>query len=98
MLLNRPVTLRVMEDNTAAITDVEKGYTPAMRQIKRTQKLCLGFLKELIHGPQDPVAGPILLEYSPTDVHKGDAFTKELETAAKFLKGKELIGLVRPRA
>ena len=43
-VLERPVVLRVLEDNESAIKIATKGFSAAMRHLERTQKLAVGFL------------------------------------------------------
>jgi len=46
-LFDRKVEADLFEDNAACITSVQKGYSPAMRYIGRTQKVQLGFLHDV---------------------------------------------------
>ncbi len=46
VLLDRPVRLVVHEDNQPAIMAMRAGGNPKLRHLKRTQKVCLGWLRE----------------------------------------------------
>ena len=84
------------EDNSATIIGCEKGYSPAMRYLPRTQKIALGFIHEIITDEctEDPTCGTIRIVKAATDIHKGDCFTKEL-TPIKFQKAQDLIRVRR---
>ena len=92
--LDRLVLLRALEDNTACISTVQRGYSPAMRHLQRHCKLSLGFTHEVFFPDKtDPDATFYLSElvYCPTDEQKGDWMTKEL-TPVKFTAALELAG------
>ena len=85
VLLNRPVVMRLMEDNDATITAVQKGYSPSLRHLVRAQRVSLGFLHELTNpDPESSLdtEGEIVILRADTDDQKGDMFTKELDVAA----------------
>ena len=46
-LIGRPIALEVMEDNNAAITAAEKGYSPSLRHLVRTERTSIGAVHEL---------------------------------------------------
>ena len=48
-LLNRRIRILVLEDNIGTIQAIEKGYSPALRHLPKTQKTSLDFLNYLIH-------------------------------------------------
>ena len=77
-VLQRPVALRIREDNEATITAVRKGYSPRMRYLLRTHRIALGTLKELTTEEPESGEGRVTLEHWPTASHKGDMFTKAL--------------------
>jgi len=78
--LGRVVHARVMEDNSACITAIEKGYSPQLRHLSRQHKISLGHLKEIFNNDFDEQEhGKIELYKAKTEEHKGDLFTKELE-------------------
>ena len=72
LLLNRSVTLRVMEDNQATILVVRKGYSPKLRHITRTRKVNLSGLSEVFRDDS------AVLEHCQTDKQAADIFTKAL--------------------
>ena len=84
LVLGRPMVLRVMEDNTTCIGSVEKGYSPAMRYLPRTQRTSLGFLHEVFCELDDAEIGAAILQYANTKKHKGDFFTKDSLSAEEF--------------
>ena len=85
ILLKRPVVLRVLEDNTTCIRNTERGYSQNFRYLQRTQRTSLGFLHEVFHELEDAEdVGPVILQYSPTKVHRGDFFTKDSLTSEDF--------------
>ena len=93
-LLRRPVDALILEDNNAAITAVNKGYSPNMRHLPRTQKTSIGLLHEIIVEEDitcDSI-GKIELMKVDTKVHKGDMFTKELEVR-DFAAAVDLLGM-----
>ena len=72
LLLDRPVTLRIMEDNQATILVVRKDYSPKLRHITRTHKVNLSGLSEVFRDDT------VTLEYCQTDKQAADIFTKAL--------------------
>ena len=93
-LLRRPVNATLYEDNNAAITAVNKGYSPNMRHIPRTQRTSIGLLHEIICDTEsrDENSGTIDLIKVDTKIHKGDMFTKELEVR-DFVEAVKRIGM-----
>ena len=77
-LLGRPVKVIIMEDNEACITAVLKGYSPSLRHLRRNQRICLGFLHDLITETDTNGSGKIKILHAETAIHKGDMFTKYL--------------------
>jgi len=73
MLLKRPMTLEVMEDNQATIKIVRKGYSMKLRHINRTHKVNLGGLKEVFDDDN------VVLSYVETHSQAADIFTKALQ-------------------
>ena len=61
-------------DNTQAITAAKKGYSKKLRALPRTHRVSLGVVHECVSDPRMQVG----VEYCPTDVMKGDMFTKAL--------------------
>ena len=83
----------VHEDNTAAILAIRKGYSPALRHLPRTQRICLGSLNEMLCDPEDHDSshGTMELVHAETATHKGDLFTKDMPPKAF----KEKLALLR---
>ena len=73
-----------MEDNSATIVAINKGYSPTLRHLPRTQRIALGFLHDTLSPDSDDELGlhehegPLTVEKDDTDSHKGDVFTKEM--------------------
>ena len=89
VLLGKAVPAVIYEDNAAAIAAVEKGYSPTLRYLPRTQRIAVGFLKEILKPEEEDECedltsseGKVRLEKVETDKHKGDLMTKELPRAA----------------
>ena len=79
--LRRPVKLVCKEDNTACITAIKRGYSPALRYLKRQAELSLGFSNEVFYPDATDSSAPQYwseLTYWDTKSHKGDWMTKEL--------------------
>ena len=89
-LLRRPVRVRLMEDNAATVTAVLKGYSPALRHIPRSHKVSLSFVHEMCTLNEEPEDGEVRIVKASTEEHRGDMFTKELDTA-KFLNALNMI-------
>ena len=68
--------LYIKEDNSPTISTITRGYSQALRYLKRTQRIDLGFL----HGVRGQEH--VHLEKADTSVHKGDFFTKALNVTA----------------
>ena len=79
--LGRLVLLQCREDNTQAIAAVRRGYSPALRHLKRHVKLGLGFTSEVFHpdlaDPQAPRYWASMV-YCESSKQLGDWMTKEL--------------------
>ena len=92
-ILRRRVPMTVHEDNSSAIIALRKGYSPALRHLPRTQRICLGSLHEILFDSDehDDKRGDIELVHAETSTHKGDLFTKEIAPKAF----KEKIALLR---
>jgi hypothetical protein len=94
MIFRRPIDCEVREDNAAAIVAVTKGYSPTMRHLSRTQRVSLGMLHEIFEKEPVEGEGRIRLVKAETSEHRGDAFTKELESH-KFEHALDLIRMTR---
>ena len=75
-LLGQSIDLFIKEDNSATISAIQRGYSPALRYLKRTQRIDIGFLHETTSSPH------VFLEKADTAEHKGDFFTKPLNITA----------------
>jgi hypothetical protein len=71
-LLGHPIDLIVKEDNSATIAAITKGYSPALRYIRRTHRIDIGFLHEVFKEEN------AALKKAATADHRGDMFTKPL--------------------
>jgi hypothetical protein len=91
VILGRPVEAVLKEDNSATIVSCNKGYSPAMRYVNRTQRVSLGFINDILKKEEVPGEGKVVLEKAPTLEHKGDMFTKAIDTSAKFKRALEMI-------
>ena len=69
-LLDRKITLRVMEDNEAAIRVIVTGHNPNMRHMSRTQRIDVSALNERYH------ADDFRLITCPSQFEAGDILTK----------------------
>ena len=78
------MVFRALEDNTTCIGSVEKGYSPAMRYLPRTQQTSLGFLHEVFCENDSSEVGPAILQHASSKKHKGDFFTKDSLSAEEF--------------
>ena len=75
-LLQRPIILKTMEDNEAAIKIVRKGYSPALRYLHRTQRVKIGFLSEVYTNPELAT-----IEHCPSKDMRADPLTKSISPA-----------------
>ena len=79
LILRKPVPMRAREDNSAAILAAKKGYSPSLRHLPRTQRICLGSVHEMFYeDAQDSSCGSLELVYHDTKTHKADVFTKDM--------------------
>ena len=93
LMLQRPMQLTAYEDNTATITAIRVGYSPALRYLERTARVSLGVTHELFFPDEpeedfdpDPACpggvGFVLqpkLTHCPTAEMRADIFTKVLD-------------------
>ena len=92
-ILQRPIYIKLMEDNAATITSITKGYSPSLRHLKRQHQVSLGHFPESVTtGPREYKDCNIWLLKADTAVHKGDLFTKELDIP-KFQAAMKMIGM-----
>ena len=82
-VLRKPVPLVVNEDNSACIQAIRKGYSPTLRNLKRTQRVSVAQLHETFEerNAEDSGDGPVSLVHAETKSHKGDVFTKYMPPA-----------------
>ena len=85
-LLGKRLNIRMNIDNTQAISAIQKGYSKKLRHLARTQRVCIGLLNECLKDKDMQFQ----IQHCPTDLMKGDIFTKAL-IAAKFQKALEMI-------
>ena len=90
VVFGRPFPARLMEDNSATIVACEKGYSPSLRHIPRTQRIGLGFISEVVSQEATEEEGDIRIVKADTAEHRGDCFTKEL-SPQKFEKATSLL-------
>jgi hypothetical protein len=74
VILGRVIPMVIKEDNSAARIACTKGYSPAMRYLKRTQRVCIGFISDTVNEEKNEIS----IEQAQTATHKGDVFTKAL--------------------
>ena len=93
--LQRAVKLICKEDNTACIAAIKRGYSVALRYLKRHTGCSLGFTNEVFF-PDLNEGSPqywAQINYWESKLHKGDWMTKELPPAS-FEKAKRLAGYI----
>ena len=73
MVLGRSVDLVIHEDNKAAITIAEAGFSSKLRHISRTHKVNLGSIRDEV------TKEGVSLQHIPTNMQAADIFTKALE-------------------
>ena len=86
------------EDNTACISAVKRGYSPALKYLPRHAQVILGFANEVFHPNWEDQAAPKYvseLSYWESKSHKGDWVTKELPPKG-FKHALDLPGFVNP--
>ncbi len=87
-VLSRDLPTVIKEDNSAARIACTKGYSPAMRYLKRTQRVSLGFISDHINDADNHMS----IEQAPTATHRGDMFTKQLNLS-DFAAAVDRIGM-----
>ena len=88
-VLGRRLSIVHKIDNMQAITAITKGYSKKLRHLQRTQRVGIGLLNECINDDELQMS----IEHCPTDLMKGDLFTKALK-GPKFQPALDMIGLV----
>ena len=86
-LLGRPVQVICEEDNSAAITVTQAGYSPALRCMKRQHSVSIAKLHEYFED------GTHTLQKCPTEEMAADGFTKAFMVPAKWAEVVSLLGL-----
>lgn len=95
-ILNVPIPAFVEEDNAATIIAATKGYSPSMRDLRRTHRTSIGSVHDIIsERPEDrmPNEGSITLEKAATADHRGDFFTKYL-TPKDYVRALSMLRVV----
>ena len=91
--LRRPVKLVCKEDNTQCIAAIKRGYSTALRYLKRHRNCSLGFTNEVFFPDRNEGSPKYWsqITYWESKLHKGDWMTKEL-SPSPFEKAKRLAG------
>ena len=90
-LLQQPIHIQAMVDNTQALAAVAKGYSKRLRFLERSHRCSIGFLHELVTD-EDNEYGAFWAEYAPTLEHRADGLTKALVPAKVFL-ARQMLGM-----
>ena len=93
MALNVPINAILKEDNAAALISANKGYSPTMRGLKRTQRVSIGYIHDTISAKPEPGHGTIVVERARAVTHRGDMFTKALDLG-KCASALQKIGVI----
>jgi hypothetical protein len=73
IMLGRPITTVINEDNESTITVIKSGYSPQLRYLAKHHRISLGLVHELCSHDD------IILQHIGTDKQKGDILTKGLQ-------------------
>ena len=93
MALNYPVDAIRKEDSAASRISANKGYSPAVRGLKRTQRVSTGYIHDVISAPAEPGRGTIAVEKQATATHRGDIFNRSLDPG-KYSSALKMIGVI----
>ena len=93
VLLGKKVPVHIMEDNETTIGNIQKGYSPALKYMLRTQRVDIGLMHEIFEEGLLDDHGDYTVAYCESSKQKGDLFTKELDTIEKFKEALRLIGM-----
>jgi len=85
-IFQRKVELIILEDNSAVIIVLKKGYSSKLRHVSRTHKINLGSIKEVVDDEG------IQIIHCPTNLQSADIFTKALPPM-KWDAALELLGI-----
>jgi hypothetical protein len=88
-ILGRPVKLVFEEDNQAAIVVLKSGFSPALRHMGRTHKVCLRWLHERV------VEKDMQVEYCMSADQAADIFTKAFTEPNKWEQAMDCISMKR---
>ena len=86
VLLGRTPCIQHLIDNTQAILAIQRGYSKKLRHVNRTQRVNIGFLKDVLDDPYMQYSA----EHGPSAENKADLFTKSL-LAPKFKQALAMI-------
>ena len=75
-LVDRKVTMKLKEDNSATLAILKSGFSVKLRHASRTHRIDVASLAETIKA-QDMIA-----EYCSTDLQAADALTKVIQPNA----------------
>ena len=84
-----PIACKI--DNTQAIAAINNGYSKKVRHLTRTHRVSIGTMHEIAGDPRIMMT----VEYVRSAEHKGDFFTKELDSNA-FREARARIGMRSP--
>ena len=82
-------SLIVLEDNQSTIAVAEKGWSKALRHIKRTHRVNVAWIGEVIGSPE------VKMHYIESRKQAADIFTKAFTSKEKFQELCELVGITR---
>ena len=81
-------SLIIYEDNRAAITVIQKGYSRSLAHIPRTHRVNVAWASEVIANPA------VNMEFIPTKHQAADIFTKAFTDKSAWRGLLELIGII----
>ena len=64
-----------------------------MRGLKRTQRVSIGYIHDVISAKPEPRHGTIVVEKAPTATHRGGMFTQALDPG-KYASALKMIGVI----
>ena len=85
--------VELMEDNTATMQIIKTGRNPALRHIKRTQKVSVSWLHDVF---DHVLSEQLKLTYCPSKEQNADIFTKAFSDAAAWTHACSLLGIHLP--
>jgi hypothetical protein len=90
-IFGRPIRLVFEEDNQAAISVMKSGYSPALKHMGRTHRVCLKWISERIAEKQ------VEVNYCLSADQVADIFTKPFTEPAKWRPAIEAIKVTPPQ-